>query len=308
MNNMKISVVISTYNGERYIEEQLYSILRQTRRPDEVLIFDDCSTDKTCELVSSFIKANTLSEWKLIDSKINRGWKKNFKLAMTSTTGDLIFPCDQDDIWMSNKLEIMEKLMQKNPRINVLTCGYEAFYNDGRKICHPDRYSDQIIKQKIRQDVFTTEYPGCTYAIRKSFIDTCIPYWEDDFPHDAVFWRCGFLSESLFTIATPLICWRKHVDSTYARESLESKSHIAKREWMDYATRVLNELTKFVTDNPVPNPQKAGDILKREQKWLEYRKKFFDTRNPLYGLNLVEYLNCYSRPRQYIGDWLLAYR
>lgn len=305
---MRISIVLSTYNGEAYITEQLDSILNQTRKADEVLIFDDCSTDKTRELISSFIEKNSLSNWWLTNNKTNLGWKKNFKRAMNTATGDLVFPCDQDDIWMPEKLEIMEKLMLENHDINVLTCGYVAFYEDGRKAYHPKDNSGQLIQHKMRQDVFTTEYPGCTYAIRKSFIDKCTAYWEDDFPHDAVFWRCGFLSESLYTVAIPLISWRKHADSTFASESIASKSHKAKREWMDYAERVLDELQKFIVDNTVPNSHQAEFILKREKKWLESREKFFDTRNPAYGLKLAVYLNCYSRFRQYIGDWYLAYR
>jgi glycosyltransferase involved in cell wall biosynthesis len=68
---MRISIVLSTYNGGAYITEQLDSILNQTRKADEVLIFDDCSTDKTCELISSFIEKNSLSNWRLTKNKTN---------------------------------------------------------------------------------------------------------------------------------------------------------------------------------------------------------------------------------------------
>ena len=118
---MKTSVVMSTYNGEEYIIEQLDSLRNQSRPADEVLIADDCSTDNTVDIVRNYIKKNNLTTWKLVVNKQNKGWRRNFMEAMWSTSGDLVFPCDQDDIWRLDKIEIMTKLMGDNSQIQLLT-------------------------------------------------------------------------------------------------------------------------------------------------------------------------------------------
>ena len=95
---MKTSVVISTYNGEKYIIEQLDSLRKQSRPADEVIIADDCSSDHTVDIVKQYINQNKLNSWQVIVNDHNKGWRRNFMETMWNATGDLIFPCDQDDI------------------------------------------------------------------------------------------------------------------------------------------------------------------------------------------------------------------
>nr|AIA93132.1 Glycos_transf_2 [uncultured Oenococcus sp.] len=71
-------VIIATYNGEKYIQKQLQSILNQRQQPDEVIIRDDCSTDSTGNLIESFIKENGLSNWSFKINAFNKGYRGNF--------------------------------------------------------------------------------------------------------------------------------------------------------------------------------------------------------------------------------------
>lgn len=78
-----ISVVMATYNGGKYIERQLTTLLEQTRRPDEVIICDDVSTDNTAQLVQKFIKEHSLSDkWHFSINEKNLGYRKNFAQAL----------------------------------------------------------------------------------------------------------------------------------------------------------------------------------------------------------------------------------
>ena len=90
---MKLSIVMTTYNGIRYIEEQLESIVNQERKADEVLIFDDGSNDGTPEFIEKYIIKNNLNNtWKVIVNEENKGWRRNFVEGIWSSTGDLVFP------------------------------------------------------------------------------------------------------------------------------------------------------------------------------------------------------------------------
>ena len=101
-----ISLVMTTYNGLKYISEQLESIKNQTVLPDEVLIYDDRSTDGTYEYVQEYIKTNKLDKWNVVRNKENKGYSLNFSDAMKESHGDIVFLCDQDDIWHLSLIHI----------------------------------------------------------------------------------------------------------------------------------------------------------------------------------------------------------
>lgn len=245
---MKLSIVLSTYNGEAYITDQLDSILNQTRKADEVLIFDDCSTDNTPQIIEQFISGHNLTTWKFAVNHENKGWKRNFMEGIWNTLGDLVFPCDQDDIWMPKKLEQMEKIMIENPKIMVLTSNYESFYDSGKRVCGPEKDDGKLIKQPLSNKVFNIRYPGCTYCIRREFVEISKKHWQVDFPHDALFWRMGMFSDSLYSYNVSLIQWRKHTDSTFTKESNRNRTYKKKLEFMDYAMRVVDDMHDFVED------------------------------------------------------------
>jgi len=104
MSTNKISICITTYNGEKYLKDQLDSLVKQSIKPYEVILQDDCSIDKTVEIAKTYKDKLNLN---IIINEANLGFKKNFELVLSKATGDLIAPCDQDDIWLENKLEIL---------------------------------------------------------------------------------------------------------------------------------------------------------------------------------------------------------
>ena len=89
---------MTTYNGQKFIREQIESILCQSMHVDEIVICDDCSTDNTVEILKEY-------PVRLFVNKTNLGFKRNFKQAMEFCKGDYIFLCDQDDIWENDKVE-----------------------------------------------------------------------------------------------------------------------------------------------------------------------------------------------------------
>ena len=108
---LSISVAVITFNGENYIQEQLESIRTQSLSPKRVVIFDDCSSDNTVEIINKFIKKNHLYNWQLFKRTTNVGWRKNIFDALMQCDTDIIFWSDQDDVWNNNKIEILTSLM-----------------------------------------------------------------------------------------------------------------------------------------------------------------------------------------------------
>lgn len=115
----RISIALCTYNGERYLPEQLQSYLQQTRLPDELVACDDGSTDNTVALLDAFAQTAPF-EVRVIRNPENLGYAKNFEKALTLCTGDFIALSDQDDVWLPEKLAWSAEVLENNPRIALV--------------------------------------------------------------------------------------------------------------------------------------------------------------------------------------------
>ena len=132
IKNIKIAVVIATYNGENFIREQLESILSQTLMPYEVIISDDNSKDSTWDILKEY-KLKFPALFRIYRNKLSLGPHENFINAFQYVTADYIAPCDQDDIWLPEKLEHSYYMMcEKN--CSLVACKEFIKYEDGKEV------------------------------------------------------------------------------------------------------------------------------------------------------------------------------
>lgn len=220
------TVVMATYNGEKNILEQLDSLKNQSKKIDEVLIWDDCSTDSTVKIIENFISENKLGEtWHLKINTENLGWRKNFFNLLNAATKEIVFTCDQDDIWDASKIEVMCEAFA-NTDVKVLVSDYTELVEPGglaeelKKIDSvklPNQKAEQII---FNENNLFLRRPGCVYAIRKSFIANVNLYASEmENPvHDMAMWGSSLLSDGLYIVREELIRWRKHGKSSFKKE------------------------------------------------------------------------------------------
>lgn len=116
---MRISVAMASYNGEPYIREQIDSILNQTVLPDEIVVSDDNSDDSTYSILEDYRAICKNVEIKLYKNP-GKGISSNFENAIRNTTGDIVFLCDQDDLWMPDKVKVIREIMETNPENIVI--------------------------------------------------------------------------------------------------------------------------------------------------------------------------------------------
>ncbi len=172
---MTVSVCMGIYNGEKYIEEQLDSILGQTRKAEEVILCDDCSTDRTVEIVRLFIERNGLQEsWRLYCNGENRGYPGNFYYVMGLCAGDVVFLADQDDVWAETKLERMCAVLEEHPEAEVLACKFGLMDGEGERIHAVMAPSRSLGTRKLRQvglrEIFRKyQWPGMVLAYRNGW-------------------------------------------------------------------------------------------------------------------------------------------
>src|SRR5690554_3762938 len=115
---MKIAIVLSTYNGEKYISEQLDSILNQTYQNFMLYIRDDGSKDSTISIIQKYQKTNPTKITFIQDDLGNLHVFDSFKQLLLHSSGDYYVFCDQDDIWTTNKLKVMQKRMKEREIAN----------------------------------------------------------------------------------------------------------------------------------------------------------------------------------------------
>ncbi len=112
--NVKVSVVLCTYNGEKYLQDQLASLLEQTRLPDELVVVDDQSTDNTLSIVFDYARKIKFPV-SIYRNSENLGVTDNYARGTALAHGDIIFYCDQDDIWQRDKIANFCKVFDENP-------------------------------------------------------------------------------------------------------------------------------------------------------------------------------------------------
>ncbi len=241
---MKTSLVIATYNGAKYVEQQLESIRIQTQVLDEVIIMDDCSTDETVELIEAYIARYQLNHWSLEVNQKNLGFQKNFHKAIKKAGNELIFLCDQDDIWMEHKVETMVQIMANNSEIQLLASSFvlvdvnenqikveEKAGMANQNLLYMDVSENECINIPLEQVYRNNFAQGCCMCIRNELAAVYVDSDPKEIPHDwalvllaASKGRCYFYNE-------PLMKYRIHdnnaigLNQCITGERLESMEH-----------------------------------------------------------------------------------
>lgn len=216
-NRLKVSVALCTYNGARFLSEQLESIAAQTHLPDEVVVCDDGSSDGTLGVVAQFARTVPflVSCYKNLTQL---GVTKNFERAISLCTGDVIFLCDQDDVWMPQKIEKMAAAFQANYQIGLVFSNGFVVDSKLNKLGYKvwdvfglDEKSQRAITGGDPLSFFIRRYAitGATMAFRASLKDKFLPIPEV-WIHDAWITCLAASMGSIVTVAEPLIMYRQH--------------------------------------------------------------------------------------------------
>ncbi len=203
-----ISVCMATYNGEKYIKQQIESILCQLTPEDELIISDDLSQDSTLDI----IKAINDSRIKIHIHEKDHGFVKNFENALSFAKGDYIFLSDQDDLWMPNKVSISMEYLSKFDFI-VSDC---ITINEKEEVISESRIQDYNIKTGFWNLMIKTRYLGCCMAFNRKVLNAVLPFPKNTNHMEHDLWIAA-VSECYFKttlIEEPLILYRRHGNNT----------------------------------------------------------------------------------------------
>lgn len=199
---MKISVCLAAYNGERFIQQQIDSILSQLSDDDELIISDDGSTDGTISIISSYKDQRI----KLFDNGNRKDIARNFENALQHASGDYIFLSDQDDIWCDGKVETVVKELESFDCVLHNAQLIDAENN----ILDTDLFSIYRTRKGYLNNLLRNTFVGCCMAFRKELLPVILPIPNSITMHDM--W-IALLSEKkgkTKLIDSQLIHYRRH--------------------------------------------------------------------------------------------------
>lgn len=309
---MKISVSLTTYFGEKFLNQQLNSILDQTRLPDELIVCDDGSNDMTLNLLDSFKKKASF-KCEIYHNKVNRGTGFSFKKAIDLCSGDIILFCDQDDIWLPNKIEIIENYFHKNPHVDYVVSNASIIDSNSNYLGYTLWDQKKFTKKwkiKFNKNQFKTLFKkniitGMSTAVSKKVVDLgqTKPNLVN---HDAWYIYLASLSGLKgLLIDHPLTLYRQHDNQQFGSRKLTKYQNFRRllksnNNSIQLKLLNLNALLKYVNENS--NKVSLSDIKYIKSVFNHYnfrsqiinanfQKRFFMILKEALKLNYKKYSN-----------------
>ena len=199
-----ISVCIATYNGEKFIRQQLQSIISQLSSDDEVIVSDDGSTDCTLQIVEE-LRSPII---KIIHNKGDHGYTPNFENALRHAKGDYIFLSDQDDVWADNKVEVTLRSLQ---RYSMVIADADIIDAEGNVIAE-SYFRQRRAHSGLINNLIRFSYLGCMLAFRREVLEKALPFPPDprQCTHDNWLALVAMTFYSCTVLPDKLLHYRRH--------------------------------------------------------------------------------------------------
>lgn len=229
----KVSVAMATYNGEKYIKEQITTILDNLQDNDELIISDDGSNDNTINIIKSFNDQRI----KLIDGP-RKGLKQNFNNAIKNTTGDYIFLSDQDDIWMPDKVN---KILEEFRKNHYILIQHDAIVVDENDNVIFDSFAEhRKVGTGIVKNLIKNSYHGCCITFRKELKNKILPIPDTVYLHDQWIGMIAEIEGKTYFLNEKLMKYRRH------SENNSSFKHLSIGKMLKNRINYTKELLKYI--------------------------------------------------------------
>jgi glycosyltransferase involved in cell wall biosynthesis len=287
-----VSIALATYNGELYISEQLDSIANQTKLPDELVVSDDNSTDSTLDIVNEFARHVDFPV-KVSINKERLGSTRNFEVAICACSGDIIFLCDQDDIWYPDKIARITEHFMNNAEIGVIFTNADVV-DQNLNLLEGSLWKRIKIRQQELTEVaahrgafkvlLTRNFvTGATMAFRAEYRQNIVPI-PKEWVHDYWIALIISISSDLAALPTPLIAYRQHSSNQIGAPSLP-RDKISKTKGKSFHSIYSPKIKafQFLLDHLIESSVSNTPEVKNKILLVKDRLAFLRVRSSLPG-------------------------
>ena len=205
-----VSVCIATYNGEKYLRQQLDSILAQIGREDEIVISDDNSSDGTLALIASYddkrIRVLHHDPTKITTTFPLDRPTHNFENALQHAKGDILFLADQDDVWLPGKVDKMLRALE-DADLAMHDC---IIVNTELEQLEPSYFNVVKVTTNAWCNAMKSTVLGCCMAMRRCVVESALPFPKTKVGHDLWLGMVADRKYRFTLVREPLLMYRKH--------------------------------------------------------------------------------------------------
>lgn len=276
----QIDVLMATYNGEKYLKEQIDSILNQTYSNIRLIVSDDCSTDGTRDLLKEYEKNN--DKIKVYYQEKNLGYVKNFEFLLKKVENEIYMMSDQDDVWLPTKIEHTYKRLKETNADLVFTD--LEIVDENLNTLYPSFNDYMKLTRKIKKTINSKELvylyncvTGCTLMAKKEKIKEVlpIPTNSNHIFHDHWIALVTSMSGKIEYLPEKTIKYRQHENNQIgAKHSINKYKSV--EEIRNHFIDVKLGIFKAYTQNKQVFPEK---IKKRNDSSYDYYKRLKDKKN-----------------------------
>ncbi|MCD8026992.1 MAG: glycosyltransferase [Clostridiales bacterium] len=278
--------MLASYNGIKYIKEQLDSIVNQTYKVDEIIVSDDGSSDGTFEFLKEYADSCNDVPIKVVHNEGKHGPTKNFENAFNYSTADILFFSDQDDVWKKDKVEIFMKAYEKYPDCACIfsnadvvdstlkpigKTNFDCFFSDA-KMLNYDGDSMALLNQGYvaRRILDGNIIPGMSMSVKYSVLKKAIRFFDWSWD-DAIVMYCA-INEHMAAINMTLCLYRQHENNLVGIGKVQRVDD--KRSISEYKKRFISDLKQL--NYQYQRSQVYQDVdIEHKYEFIE-KKKYFE--------------------------------
>lgn len=274
----KISIALATYNGAAFLREQLTSLATQSLRPDELVIRDDSSSDGTVAICRAFA-ADAPFEVRLERNPENVGYRANFERILRDCDGDIVFLCDQDDVWYPHKIETMVRALDEHP--NACLAIHDLQYCDRELRATGETKLERIEALGGTARDYVT---GMATAVRRELLECALPYPDSPIhAHDSWLHDCASAIDGKLVLDEVLADYRRHDENATSASTLNRLGLAPKRaRWMSILA-----------------PTSVADLAATAQRYRDLSRWLTDWRDELEARGLTSSSQLRKRTEEY---------
>jgi len=292
MTKCKVSVALATYNGARYLQDQLDSIIHQKLKPDEIIVSDDHSTDATLDILEKYQSKGLIKFF----SNPGKGVIANFKNAVSNcNTENYVALSDQDDIWDADKLEVSAAALSQidDGHSPAIVFSDLLVVNENNEVTNKSFFKEIVganpVNEKLVSLLFSNKVIGCTTMFNTSMRNSFEVMPAGVCMHDYWIALIAFTFGRHHYIDRPLMRYRRH--SNNVTDASSSVMYKIKKELTDYLLNKRIQLDEHI-DTVDLFCSKYGNLISEDQRLI--MQKFIRLKN---STTIVKRLNSFYYTR-----------